>query len=145
MRTANISCLLVLLALPLAACDQGPDDPPELPNPVEEGPERSATPPPASTYTVPSATGPGSPTAQRITVVNTLPYPVEITASYDGTTQPLGTLGTDTKSAFFIQAPMGTRVRLIATPVRGGRSLRQTITLDDGVVADWIIESATPE
>lgn len=149
MGTMRWFWVLVAAALPLAACE-GAEEPAtedfgERVAP-EEVAERGRTqyPAPDETYSVPGATGQGSPTAQRITVTNPLQVPLIVTATYNGETRRLGTVEARVNSGFYIQAEPGTRVRLVAVTPEGverSRRIEETIILSDEPGMRWVIST----
>lgn len=139
MSTKHCIPLLLLLAIPIAACerdDDGFDDAPEAEQSLE-GPE--AAPVPAPPLQTPSPAEEGA-VARQIEVTNPMPHPMIVTATVDGETIELGTVPADETAAFTVEVGSDPTVQLEARDEPDSHRVRGSVTVGESA-ARWTIRN----
>lgn len=135
MRMTRWSPLLLIAALPLAACERDADDFDEA-RETEEFLDMPAPAPAPPVEVAPPEEGIIA--AREIEVTNPMPHPMIVTATLDGETIELGTVAADETAEFTVQAPSGATVALEARDEPDTHRVRGTITVREATAA-WTI------
>lgn len=139
MSTKHCIPLLLLVAIPIAACERDDgdfDDAPESEQSLE-GPEAAPAPPAPLQAPTPAEEDVA---ARQIEVTNPMSHPMIVTATVDGETVELGTVPADETADFTVEASSGATIQLEARDQPDSHRVRGTVTVGEAA-ARWTIRN----
>jgi hypothetical protein len=142
MSTTRWIPLLLVAVLPLAACERDEADERFETGEAIEGLERApGALPPVEVQPPDAAEQPDAPgvAARRIEVTNPMPHPMIVTATIDGRSVELGTVGADGTAEFTVRTTAGATVQLEARDEPDTHRVRGTVTVGETRVR-WRIQ-----